>query len=298
MSPEPASSSARAARVAVAARLRELRQEAGITGQKLAARCGWSKSKSSRIENAVTPPSDADIRVWCAVCGAVDQAPDIMAASRTADSMYVQWRRLQRTGLRRLQESVSQLYQETRLLRVYCSDVVPGVLQTPGYASALLSAIARFRGTPDDVAEAVAARTRRSAVLRQRGHRFALLIEEAVLYHRIGDASVMAEQLAQLMTGMSLPSVWLGIIPPVTQRSMWPLESFTVFDDQRVHVDSLTAAVTITQPSEVMTYVQAFGELQRLAVHGDAARVLVERAAGGGRCGYEHERTGRSNPPR
>lgn len=47
------------------------------------------------------------------------------------------------------------LYERTRLFRVYCSNVVPGLVQTPGYASALMSSITRFQGMPDDVPEAV-----------------------------------------------------------------------------------------------------------------------------------------------
>jgi transcriptional regulator with XRE-family HTH domain len=51
------SSAAQAARERVAKRLREMRADAGITGGELAAICGWTHSKSSRIENARTPPS-------------------------------------------------------------------------------------------------------------------------------------------------------------------------------------------------------------------------------------------------
>ncbi|MDQ0943176.1 transcriptional regulator with XRE-family HTH domain [Streptomyces sp. V1I1] len=60
---ESASSSVQSARAALAERLREVRLDAGITKRELAARCGWHESKSSRIESAKTPPSDADIRL-------------------------------------------------------------------------------------------------------------------------------------------------------------------------------------------------------------------------------------------
>ncbi|WP_324616234.1 helix-turn-helix transcriptional regulator [Streptomyces sp. ERV7] len=56
MSASP-SSSAQAAREGVAARLRELRMDAGLTGRDLAVLAGWHASKSSRIEKAKTPPS-------------------------------------------------------------------------------------------------------------------------------------------------------------------------------------------------------------------------------------------------
>lgn len=108
MSPHP-SSSVQKAREVLAGRLREIRRDAGISGRELAVRCGWSESKSSRIENARTPPSDADITAWCLACAAEDQAPDLIAANRQSADAHVQWRRLQRSGLRLLQDSVVDL---------------------------------------------------------------------------------------------------------------------------------------------------------------------------------------------
>ncbi|MGW6310570.1 helix-turn-helix domain-containing protein [Streptomyces niveus] len=274
--PQYQSSNVENARKAVAARLREVRLDGGLKGHELAARCGWHKSKTSRIESARTPPSDANIRAWCAACGADDQAADIVAASRTADSMYVEWKRLQRTGLRRLQEARIPLYERTRLHRGYASHVVPGLFQTPAYAAALLSSVSRFHGTPNDTAEAVDARMARARVLHEGTHRFALLIEEAVLRYQVGDAEAMAGQLGHLLSVMSLPAVSVGVIPfSARDRDIWTLETFDVFDDQRVHVELLTAQVTLTAPGEVGMYVKAWTDLQRLAVYGADARSLV-----------------------
>ncbi|WP_328880218.1 helix-turn-helix domain-containing protein [Streptomyces sp. NBC_00299] len=277
MSSSP-SSRAQEAREAIAVRLRELRLDAGITARELAVRCGWSESKSSRIEHAKTPASDTDIRAWCTACEAPAQADDLIAANRQADSMYVQWKRLQRTGLRQLQESGVPLYEQTRQFHVYCSNVVPGFFQTPGYATALLTSIARFRGTPDDVADAVTARMNRSQVIREGDHRFAVLVEESVLRYRIGSPEVMAAQLGHLLSVMALPSVSLGIIPFTAPRTSWPLETFTIFDSQRVHVETLSAAIKETQPSDVALYLKAFGNLKDLAAYGAAARTLITSA--------------------
>lgn len=273
-------SSVHEARAALAGRLRELRLDAGITSKELAERCRWSVAKSSRIENAHTAPSDADIRAWCAACAAEEQAADLIASNRQADSMYVQWKRLQRTGMRQLQESSARLYEHTRLFRVYASHVIPGYLQTPGYATALMGTIAGFRGTPDDVSEAVKARMRRSHVLNEGDHRFATLVEENVLHHRVGDAEVMAGQLGSLLASMPLPSMSLGIIPTATPREevMWHLEQFTVFDDARIHVELLAAKVTVTAPGELDIYLRAFARLSELAVYGAQARLLITKA--------------------
>ncbi|MFF2788656.1 helix-turn-helix domain-containing protein [Streptomyces sp. NPDC058049] len=276
--PASPSSSAQAAREALAARLGDLRLDAGLTGRELASRAGWSTAKASRIENAKTPPSDADIRAWCVACGAEDQAADLIAANRSADSMYVDWRRKQRTGLRRLQESAVPLFERTRHFRVYCSNVIPGLIQTDGYARALLTSITEFRRIPNDVEQAVEARMARSHVIREGDHRFALIVEEDVLYYGFGDAEVMAGQLGYLLAVMSLPSVSLGIIPRTTPRRMWPIETFMVFDDERAAVELLSADVTVTAPSEVALYVRAFGELAEMAVYGARARALVTDA--------------------
>ncbi|MEV5506454.1 helix-turn-helix domain-containing protein [Streptomyces orinoci] len=277
--PSYQSSAVQTARRAVADRLREVRLDAGLTGQELAVRCGWNKSKSSRIENARTPPSDSDIHKWCAACDASPQAADIIAASRSAESMYIEWRRLQRTGLRRLQESRRPLYERTRNFRGYGSHVIPGLFQTFAYARALLISIGRFHGTSDDAEQAAEARVARSRLLSEGGRRYAVLVEESVLRYQIGDSVVMAGQLGHLLSVMSLPSVSLGVIPfGAAERSMWTLEAFSIFDEQRVHVELLTAQITVTAPGEIALYAKAFAELRELAVYGPEARTLIVAA--------------------
>ncbi|MFH9475973.1 helix-turn-helix domain-containing protein [Streptomyces anulatus] len=277
MPPHP-SSSVQRAREELAGRLREIRREAGISGRELAVRCGWSESKSSRIENARTPPADADIRAWCRACDADDQAPDLVEANRQSIDAHVEWRRLQRSGLRRVQESTESLYQRTRTFRVYVSDVIPGFLQTPGYASALLSSIADFRGTPNDVSDAVAVRLRRNAVLTNGAHRFSFVLEESVLRYRLCSADTMAAQLGHLLGVMDLQNVALGVVPFSAQRTVWPMPTFTIFDGARVHADTLDAASTLTQPSQVDLYARAFEQLSEGAARGAAARSLVATA--------------------
>jgi hypothetical protein len=88
--------------------------------------------------------------------------------------------------MRRMQETRRPLYEQTRVFKAYLPSVVPGWLQTAPYARALLSAITEFRGTPDDIDEAVAARMKRNRIVDSGNHRFALVLEETVLRYRIG----------------------------------------------------------------------------------------------------------------
>ncbi|MFB6960190.1 helix-turn-helix domain-containing protein [Streptomyces sp. NPDC056309] len=275
--PVSPSSSAQAAREAVARRLRDLRKEAGLTVVELAERCGWHHSKTSRVENALTGPTAKDIRLWCEATRAADQAEDLIVQSVTAESMYREWRHQVRGGLKQLQESSAQFFRQTELFRVYSSTLVPGLLQTEGYAAGVLHTVARFRGLPvDDSAEAARARVERSRVLHEPGRRLVLLIEQAVLHCQMADEDAMAAQLDYLLTAGALPAVSLGIIPSATsQRTQWPRETFHIYDDKLVSVELVSARVRITQPSEVALYLKAFEQLRSMAVYGTEARQLV-----------------------
>jgi Domain of unknown function (DUF5753) len=194
--------------------------------------------------------------------------------------MYLQWRRTTRTGLRFTQENRLSLYERTSLFKTYCSTVVPGFLQTPAYAHALLSTITRFQETPDDVDDAVQARMRRNRMLHSSLHRFVLLVEESVLRYQIGTAETMTGQLDHLTRVTGHSSVTFGVIPfAAPDRPIWTLEAFTVFDNSRVHVELLSAQVTVTAPSEIALYVRAFEKLAAMAVYGDNARSLIAAAA-------------------
>lgn len=272
------SSSAQGAREALAVRLQHLRKDAGLTGKDLSARCGWHPAKTTRIQKGAALPSDADIRSWCSACGADDQAEDLIATARAVDSMYMEWRRLHQGGMRQVQQDWYVMHEQTRVCRVYLSNVPPGFLQTPAFATALMKQITSFQGTPNDVAEAVAARVARSRFLYEGGHRYVVLMEESVLYFRTADPEAMRGQLRHLLAVMPLASLSLGIIPFTAQRTVWPLEAFYVHDDTTAVVETLTAEIKVTQPREIADYMRAFAGLAEMAVHGDAARALIRAA--------------------
>lgn len=277
-SPSSSSSAAQAAREALAARLAHLMRDAGLTGRALSARCGWHPAKTSRILTAKATPSDADLRAWTAACGAGDQAEDLIATARAVDSLYMEWRRLHRAGMRRAQEDALTRTAASLTCRVYTSNVIPGFFQTAPYATALLRSIAGFQGTPDDVAEAVAARLARARYLYEGRHRFVVLLEEWVLRSRIGTEEDMAGQLAHLLNMMLLPSVSLGIIPLGTPRAVWPLEAFYLYDDHQAVIETLTASITVRQPRELADYARAHAGLTTMAVYGEPARTRIRAA--------------------
>jgi transcriptional regulator with XRE-family HTH domain len=271
------SSSAQQALIALGQRLEDIRKDAGLSARALAARAGWHESKCSRLQSGKATPSAADIHAWTLHCGVPELAPDLIEAARGVEGMYVEWRRRTRAGLRHVQQAGAQLYERTRSFRIYEPGVVPGLLQTPTYATALMGAIIAFQKIFDDTEAAVAVRIERQRVLHQ-GGTFAFLMEESALRARVADDEVMAGQLGHLLQAASLPSVSLGIIPASARRGMWPVEGFWILDEDRVLVELVTAEINVTQPREVDLYARTFTELCAIAAYGSAARALITAA--------------------
>ncbi|WP_405701798.1 helix-turn-helix domain-containing protein [Streptomyces sp. NBC_00069] len=273
------SSSVQQAREALGKRLREIRKDSGLTARELASWAGWHESKCSRIENGRTAPSDGDLRVWTLHCDAEEQLVDLVATARNIDGAYVEWRRMERSGLRRAQESVLPLWERTRNFRAYSSWLIPGPFQTRAYIEALLTAIRDRRALPDDLEAAVQVRVDKQRILQSGPHRFAVLLEESVLRHRIGGADTMAGQLGHLLSLATLPNISLGVIPMTADRTaLWPVEDFWIFDEAQVNVELVSAFLTITQPHEIGMYARTFADLAELAVHGAPARALITAA--------------------
>jgi transcriptional regulator with XRE-family HTH domain len=266
------------ARAALAGRLREIRIDAGLTAGDLAAATGWQRSKVSKIEHAKQALTVADITMWCEHCKADDQVADLVASLHAVEGMWVEWRRLQRTGLRRLQDQFSVLFERTRQFRIYEAGVIPSLFQTEGYASARMRRIVEVTGIPDDVETAVAVRMARQRVLTNGDRTFAVVLEEAALYARIGEPDMMAAQLGQLITASASARVSLGIIPRSVDRTWWTSPGFWIYDTERVIVETPSAQLTITQPREIAVYARAFTELSAMAVVGAPARRLIADA--------------------
>ncbi|MFD9950718.1 helix-turn-helix domain-containing protein [Nonomuraea sp. NPDC059023] len=266
------------AKEAFGARLREIRENASLKGRALADMAGWQPSKVTRIERGTRNASEDDLRAWCRICDAQDQLADLIATRRNIESAYVEWQRQLRVGLKRRQEASVPLYEQASLLRVYHPFLVPGLLQTPAYAAAVMRQVRLFLSLPDDVDDAVEARMDRQRVLYGGDRRFLFVIEEQALRTRVGDPDVMAGQFDRLISSMSLQRVSLGIVPSRASREVWPAEGFLMFDDLTVRVETVSAQLTITQPREIALYGRTFERMQAAAAFGQAARELILEA--------------------
>ncbi len=271
-------SPAQQAREALGARLREIRKEAGLTGRALAINIGCHFTKISRIENGSQAPSEDNIKAWCLACNAEGQISDLIATARTIESMYVEWRRQTRAGMKRLMLTPVPLYERTTLFRIYEHSAIPGLFQTAEYSAAILTYFIDFLDAPNDLDAALEARMERQKIIYSGNRRFVVILEENALRARVGSPDTMAGQLDRLLATISLPRVSLGIIPQTAFRRTFTQVGFWIYDNTMVGVETPTAKLEITQPREVRLYIGMFEHLRQSAVHGAQARALITRA--------------------
>ena len=270
-------SSVHEAREALGHRLRDIRKDAGLTGRELATLAGWHSSKVSKIEYGKQAPSEDDIRLWCRNANATNQVADLIATVRNIEAMYIEWRRMLGTGTRRRQHASRTLEAKTLLMRWYEPVLVPGILHTAEYAHAIMRKVIEFYDIPDDLDAGVAERMERQHILYRGNHRFHFIIAQQALLTTVGDDDVMIGQLDRLLAVMSLPRITLGIIPTFAEYRV-PTNQFIMFDTRLVHVETISAELTIKQPREIALYKKVFDGLAELAIIGNSARALIASA--------------------
>lgn len=270
------------AREALGAHLRQLRRDAtpqALSGRELAAACSWFPSKVSKIENGKQTPSPSDIRAWVTATGHPEAERPLRAELAALESFYRDWRRQLKAGMRFRQVESLGLESETRHLRVWEPNYVPGLLQIAEYARIRLAQGARLYGAPDDGDSAVAIRMNRQQVLHLPTKRFDFLIAEGAL--RDGNAAppeVMAAQLDRLMVSTTHTTVTLGIVPAAV---LWPFHAdngFWLYDTNAVIIETLTAELRLTHADEVAIYARVHAALTEAAVYGTDARTLIASA--------------------
>lgn len=264
----------------LAGELYRLRRSAKLTGDQLARVLGWGdktgRTKISKIENGKQAPSQQDIRDWAAATShpeAVDGLLDLLA---DVQAVHRSWRGQLRGGHAGVQDDYDQRTRAARRFRNAETSVIPGLLQTPGYARAMMEQTAKVWGTAD-VDAAVQARLRRQEVIWDTAKTFEFVIAEPALRMLPCPPQVMLGQLDRLLMAFDLANVTIAIIPMGVQLDVSPLDGFLLLDD--VLISEALGGDNRAGEDETAVYARAFDLLMAEAVTGDEARRLIMAAA-------------------
>jgi hypothetical protein len=171
---------------------------------------------------------------------------------------------------------------EAATLRFFQPLIVPGLLQTEGYARAIFST--RFRITDDEVEELVSARMKRQEILRRDNPpAIWLILDEMALQRPIGGPNVMSHQLRRLVEMARQPHVVIEIIPASTGAYEGLAGAFTIadFDDAPSvgHQEGALRGQPVEEREDVATLDLTWATLRSDALPRAASLALLEEAA-------------------
>jgi transcriptional regulator with XRE-family HTH domain len=283
---EPASPTVRRRRLA--AELRRLRERAGLTGDQVADRVGWSASKLSRIENAHTVPGDAEIR----------QLLDLYEVEgHYADELFVLaqeaagkgWWETYSPTLPPDYASLIGLEAEAQAALSWEPLIVPGLLQTGDYAREVTNGyLERIDPVPpSETRRRVEARLARQRVLtRDHPLRLSVVLDQSVLHRRFGDRSVMRSQIKRLLDLSERDNISLRILQldgrhPIGTGAFVLLQFGEVHDvtyPDVVYIEHLTGGRYVEEEDEVFRYKRSFERLSDLAQDEQKSREILVAA--------------------
>jgi hypothetical protein len=235
------------------------------------------------VENARSPARVAEVERWATVTGAsAEQREELTEWAKEGLTASTPWETAILDDLPKLQEDVQALEASAGSIKVYQPLLIPGLLQTPQYARQVFTTGPAF--SDQDVAERVAARMNRQAILYDENKRFTFVVPEAALRWRFGPRDMLLGQLDRLTVVATLPNVELGIIPQAGEAPVWRSHGFVIFDDRAekesfVHVELLGTWLTISDEDKVNLYKQAFDHLRSVAVSGEDALTVLRAVA-------------------
>jgi transcriptional regulator with XRE-family HTH domain len=234
-----------------------------------------SAGKLSKIENNKVLPTVQDVDLILTALGISEEAKEhFLAAARSEATEATAWRLVRRLGPWKHQKTIQAIEASTTVLRLFQGQLIPGLLQTREYASAVFSLPPAL---PDETrAKTVAARMERQGVLYEPARSFHFLICEHVLRWLISEPMVMALQLDRIVSLSRLPNVSLGVVPVGPRMPDFPMTCFSAHDDRLVIAETFHSEVTTRDPKDVELYLDVFERFAAVAVYGDPMRALVE----------------------
>jgi transcriptional regulator with XRE-family HTH domain len=260
--------------------LRRLRIDAARTITEAADHLECSPAKVSRIETGAVGVTVQDVR-------ALAEFYDVDAAHR--DELYGLVRQARKRGWWHAYSDVlppdsATLYgleESAASIQLHSPSLVPGLLQTPAYARALIESAAASANAVD---RRIELRTKRQAVLTEVDPpKLHAVLDEAVLRRAIGGPDTMIDQLNHLLETSRRSNITLQVTPFRSSAHPAAGVGFTIFGFAMpgvapvVYLEHLSRNTYIDDLVESGIYLKTWSAAAKTAESPAATRSLIQR---------------------
>lgn len=267
-------------RIALGGQLRKLRESKNITRDAAGEAIRGSHAKISRLELGRTGFKERDIRDLLTLYGVTDpeEREAFLDLARRANEPG--WWHRYSDLLPSWFGTYLGLEQAATKIRTYEAHLVPGLLQTPDYARAVVTL-----GYEDgDTDRRVAFRQRRQEILHRADPPVIwAIIDEAALLRPVGGPRVHREQMEHLLDLTRLPNVTIQVVPFSAGAHAAAGSSFTIlrFAEAElpdiVYLEQLTSALYLDKVADSEHYIRVMDRLSVQAEQPRQTRRFLER---------------------
>jgi transcriptional regulator with XRE-family HTH domain len=271
----------------LAAELRGIRESKGKSGDAVAAALKWSPSKISRYERARTGLRPREVERLLDYYGITGSHRALLLGLAEDAAQKGWWEEFADTLSEDYQQFIG-LEHEATSIAIWHVDVVAGLLQTEGYARHIIGSYSRVEPVaPGMIGRLVKVRMQRQQVLDRDGLQLSVVLDESVLTRRIGDESVMYEQLQRLAQEADRPNLTMRILPLSAQHTVFG-ESFVIFGfgedsdamlQDVVSTEQLRSGFTLEGERETYLHRIAFQMLAEASLDPVASKALILQTA-------------------
>jgi transcriptional regulator with XRE-family HTH domain len=272
----------------LAAELRKIREDRGMTTAELGERVYLSRTKITRLETAQFRP---DLKEIVDILEALEvTGPQFDKLFRLArDAAEKGWWDRYGNPMSPRQRLAADLEAGAATIRCYDQTNLPAILQTPDFITALVdldSAQGKLDYRPERMTDARLHRQRR--IFQKDGPSYEAVLDECVLHRLAVPPAVMAAQLLHVTEVLQAqPRIILRILPHNVRipGGLLPRSSFFLYtfpdreDPPLVVVDTVTTDVIETQRRQVNQYAAIYKRLCKAALSPTASQSFLRGVA-------------------
>ncbi|MER8042527.1 helix-turn-helix transcriptional regulator [Streptomyces sp. NPDC094032] len=263
--------------------LRHYRESAGLTQEALARLIHCDRSQIARIEAAKRVPTDTFARACDEILGTggvllrlwsrIDWYPEVQ---------HPDWF-----------ERRAEMDAKAVALREYQTQVMPGLLQTPGYAHALFSRVSNGETVEDRVRARL---SRQQRFLMEDGPLYVAVLDESCLRNVVGDSAVMRDQCAHLLRVGEHPNIVVQVAPADDAELRRPNTSVSFIrlpdGHEWVYSESLGQGHFVDDPAVFARHIRTYDVLRADTLSVAESAALISESM----KGYEHHAEARTQP--
>ena len=261
-------------------RLRDLRNQHGLTVEDVAEKLLCSATKISRLETGARRPSLRDVRDLCELydvdASTLAQFMDLARGARE-QGWWTQYEDLKL-------DPYLGLEQDATAITSFTTYYIPALLQTEEYTRAVIKAIAP-KMDQEILEQRIEVRMHRQHVLEEDNRPlYRVLLDEAVLHRNVGGPAIMADQLGKVLQAERDSKVTIQLIPFSAGIHAAQDSNFVMleFDEKPglspvVFIEGLTGNQYLQGEAEVTRYREAVEYLRVSALsHTESVQRVIE----------------------